>query len=142
MMSREIRMAGYNPQGDAFDFDGLTYDTSQLRIRADLDGDGTLVGEEDIIYRYDVCSRQIQRKTGSEDFQPFAENIQAFVFEYLDRSGNPTTVTDDIRQMRLAITAKSNGLTRTYGYQDITVTNRVRPRNLDYPGGIGFSTST
>ena len=140
MMSREIRMAGYNPQGAAFVFDGITYNSDELRIKADLDGNGALSGNEDITYLHDAETNQIQRKTGSDEFQPFAENIQAFNFEYLDRSGNATTVTEDIRQMRLSITVKSEDITRTYGYQTFTITNRVRPRNLDYPGGMGFAT--
>src|SRR5947208_3029429 len=41
MISRELRMAGYNPvQGTSFN--GITYDPVQLRIQADLNGNGEI----------------------------------------------------------------------------------------------------
>ncbi len=39
MITREVRMAGYNTNG-ALSFDGITYDTTQIRVQANLDGDG------------------------------------------------------------------------------------------------------
>jgi len=143
MMSREIRMAGYNPLGAAFIFNGVTYNTDELRVRMDLDGDGsTTSNNEDITYRYYPSDYQIMRRSSSSgSFEPFADNIHAFIFEYLDEYNNPTIVSTDIRQIRLTITTKNDQRTRTYGYQDITISSRIQPRNLGYPGGTGFSIS-
>ena len=57
LITREVRMAGYNTN-ESLSFDGITYDTSQMRIQANLDGDGdTADANEDIIYAYDSCWR-------------------------------------------------------------------------------------
>ena len=133
MITREIRMAGYDPTGtlqkddpteaDGIPFVGIPYDSSQLEIVADIagatDAAGDEVGDgetddanEDIIYKfYDATDstypNQIKRRTGNGTFQPFVENIEAFTFTYLDADGNATTNTADIRQIGIVITAKT-----------------------------------
>jgi type IV pilus assembly protein PilW len=142
MMSREIRMAGYNPTGA--DFFGIPYHATQLRLRADLRGDGaddppdgdTDDPNEDITYKYYEATHQIKRKTGHGYFQPFAENIQAFSILYLDSWGNPTAATADVRQIGITVTARTerpdpkhsaNGGYRTYG-----LTSLITPSNLAF----------
>ena len=145
MMSREIRMAGHDPTGAGFD--GITYDADQLQIKVDIykknntgdpDGD-TLDSNENIIYKYyDEHSKypyQIKRKTGNGTFQPFAENIKEFKFDYLDSAGNATTTTADIRQIRITITARTSKPDPDYsansGFRTYTLTSLITPRNLD-----------
>ncbi|NQT56785.1 MAG: prepilin-type N-terminal cleavage/methylation domain-containing protein [Desulfobacteraceae bacterium] len=145
MMSREIRMAGHDPTGAGFD--GITYDADQLQIKVDIykknntgdpDGD-TLDSNENIIYKYyDEHSKypyQIKRKTGNGTFQPFAENIKEFKFDYLDSAGNATTTTADIRQIRITITSRTAKPDPNYspngGYRTYTLTSLITPRNLD-----------
>jgi type IV pilus assembly protein PilW len=139
MITREIRMAGYDPTGAGFD--GITYSTSQLQIRADLDGSGSTDGtNENIRYAYyDEHSSypyQTKRKTGNGNFQPFAENIQSFIFDYLDSSGSTTTATSDIRQIRITITARTSKADADYsannGYRTHTLTSFITPRNLGF----------
>ena len=139
MMTREIRMAGYDPTGAGFD--GITYSSSQLQIRADLDGSGSTDGtNENIRYAYyDKDSSypyQIKRKTGNGSFQPFAENIQSFTFEYLDSAGSATTTTADIRQIRITIIARASKADADYfannGYRTHTLTSLITPRNLAF----------
>ena len=146
MMTREIRMAGYDPTGAGFD--GITYDADQLEIKADMyktkntgnpDGD-TDDSNEHIIYKYyDKDSSypyQIKRKTGNGNFQPFAENIQSFTFEYLDNAGSSPTTTADIRQIRITITARTSKADADYsannGYRTHTLISFITPRNLAF----------
>jgi type IV pilus assembly protein PilW len=146
MMTREIRMAGHDPTGAGFD--GITYDADQLQIKVDIykekntgdpDGD-TLDSNENIIYKYyDEHSKypyQIKRKTGNGTFQPFAENIKEFKFDYLDSAGNATTKTADIRQIRITITARTSkpdpDYTANGGYRTYKLTSLITPRNLAY----------
>lgn len=149
MMSREIRMAGYNPTGATFD--GITYHATQLQILADFRGnnDGPPVdppdgdtgdNNEDIIYTYDATNDRIDRNTGAGG-QPFAENIQAFNFDYLKADG-VTEVTssadnDEIRQIRLTIKARTSKPDPNYGtdfgYRTYTLTSVITPPNLDTP---------
>ena len=138
MMVREIKMAGYDPAGNGFN--GIVYDTTQLQILADLDGNGTATGtNENITYRYYNTSDypfQIKRKTGSGSFQPFAENIQTFTFDYLNINGTTTTSSANIRQVRVAITGRTAKLDPDYntngGYRTYNLTTVVTPQNLGY----------
>ena len=131
MMTREIRMAGYNPAGIAFD--GITYSASQLQVKADLDGNGTIAGQENIIYKHDSANYQVTRNIGSGD-QPLIENAQSFTFDYLDSAGNSTTTTANIRQIQITITARTAKPDPDYtpngGYRTYTLTSVITPRNL------------
>jgi prepilin-type N-terminal cleavage/methylation domain-containing protein len=134
MISSELTMAGYSPLGIVFS--GIPYDVSQLQIYADLNGNGALSDpNENITYTYDTSSKRILRNTGSGN-QPFAENIQSLVFECLDDQGNPTTVTENIRQIRLIISGRTSKPDPLYatnsGYRTYTLTSLVTPRNLVY----------
>ncbi|MDO9567538.1 MAG: prepilin-type N-terminal cleavage/methylation domain-containing protein [Candidatus Desulfaltia sp.] len=133
MMTREIRMAGYDPAGATFD--GIPYNAGQLQIRADLDGDGNITGQENIIYIYDATDLQIDRNIGSGD-QPFAENIQSFTFVYLKADGVTEVTTSaengDIRQIKITITARTSKADADYGgYRTHTLTSLITPRNLN-----------
>jgi len=139
MLSREIHTAGYDPTGAGFY--GITYNSDELRILADLDADGTTGGSnEDITYQYHSDYSQIRRKTGNGSFQPFAENIQNFTFEYLDSTGNATTSTASIRQMRISVTAKTEkpdqDFQKNSGYRAITLTSLITPPNLNLITGL------
>ena len=130
MMVREIRMAGYNPTGASFD--GIPYHTSQLQISADLDGDGSTGNlNEAIIYTYDVENLRINRTAGA-GAQPFAENIQSFIFDYLDAAGSATITSADIRQLQIAITARTAKPDPNYpgGYRTYVLRTLVTPENL------------
>ena len=139
MMAREIGMAGYNPAEATLV--GVTYDTTQLRIMADLNGDTeTGAANEDIAYKYYNSSEypyQIKRKTGGGDFQPFVENVQFFNFEYLKSDGiTSATTSAEVRQIRITIkgrTAKpDSSYTTNGGYRTYTLTSVIAPRNLAF----------
>jgi type IV pilus assembly protein PilW len=132
IMTGEIMMAGFNPADTAFD--GVTYSTLQLQIRADLDGDGTPDdASENIIYSHDTTNLQIDRDTGG-GAQPLIENVQAFTFEYLDGNGTATTTTANIRQVRITITMRTADPDPDYtpngGYRTYVLSSVIIPRNL------------
>ncbi len=134
MIAGELVMAGYSPSGAPFS--GIPYNASQLQIFADLNGNGVVTDpNENIIYTYDIGNMRILRNTGGGN-QPFSENIQSFVLEYLNKQGNPTTVTSNVRQVRLTITARTGRPDRLYApnsrYRTYTMTSLVTPRNLAY----------
>ncbi|NVL90370.1 MAG: prepilin-type N-terminal cleavage/methylation domain-containing protein [Desulfobacterales bacterium] len=134
MMTREIRMAGYDPTGAGFD--GIPYNDSQLQIFTDLNDDGTPDdSNENITYTYDGTNLQIDRNTGGGG-QPFAENIQSFIFAYLDSAGSATTTTADIRQIQITIIARTAKRDPDYspngGYRTYTLTSLITPPNLAF----------
>lgn len=134
MISREIRMAGYSPTGAAFD--GITYNPAQIQIRADLDGNGDTTGpNENIIYSHNDPNLRILRNAGSGD-QPFAENIQAFNFEYKKQDGSSAATSAEIRQIKITITGKTAKPDLNYpangGHRTYTLTSLITPPNLAY----------
>jgi type IV pilus assembly protein PilW len=163
MISREVRMAGFAPTGydsqfesdpstaqtapkmqriepTAARFVGIPYDTTQLEVIADLSGDGTIgdASHEKIVYKYYDTSdypKQIKRSTNGGTFQPFAENIQSFAFEYYKSDGTTTTTDADIRQIEITVTARTSKPDPNYspngGYRRYTLTTYITPPNLD-----------
>jgi len=162
MISREVKMAGFAPKGydskfeapggtaqtsplmqrkdpSAERFVGIPYNTAELKVVADLIGDGdTLDANESIAYTYDSANKQIDRNTGG-GAQPFAENIQSFSFQYLDSGGNTTTTVGNIRAIEITIEARTaredpNYTHPTYGngYRTYTLTSYVTPPNLAF----------
>ena len=149
IISRELKMAGYDPTGAGIV--GAPYSSTpiQLQIVADLNGDGETDGtlsnddtNEEIIYTYDGTNLQIDRDTGG-GAQPLAENIQSFTFTYWEGDG-ATEVTDaayedDIRTIKIEVIARTGQPDPNYthpqnsdGYRTFTLTSRVTPQNLDF----------
>jgi prepilin-type N-terminal cleavage/methylation domain-containing protein len=132
MIASEIAMAGYNPLDVIFE--GIPYNSLQLQIYADLNGNGLLTDpNENIIYTYNTAEKRILRNNGGGD-QPLAENIHSFTFEYLDAQGNVTTLTDEVRQIRVTIVGQTGRpdplYTENSGYRTYTLISEVTPRNL------------
>lgn len=135
IITREVRMAGYNTNG-GLTFDGIIYDTTQIRVQANLDGDAdTGDADEDIIYAYDTVDDVIERTTGGNT-ETLVEDIDVFTFQYLDESGTATTTSANIRQIQITITARTAKSDPNYtsngGYRTFTLTSLITPRNLAY----------
>lgn len=134
MISRELRLAGYDPTD--IGLIGIPYSADQLQVLADLDGDGlTTSPNEDIIYKYNLEDMQITRNTGGGD-QPFAENAQEFAFDYLDANGSSTADAAQIRQVKIALTIRTEKPDPDYsdngGYRTVKLSSYVTPRNLAF----------
>lgn len=139
IITREIRMAGYDPTDAGFDGitpnDTATCDDQQAgpRLRADLNEDGdTDDANEDITYCYDAANLQITRDSGGGR-QPFADNVQNPTITYLDEDGNPTAVAANIRKVVLTITTRTSKPDSNYsdngGYRTYTLTSTITIRN-------------
>ena len=154
MMAREIGMAGYDPCGvnsnsDPSDnFSGVTVSSTQLQIKADLNGNDPLSNncqspykgidsssQENVIYVNDTANYQITRNIGG-GAQSFVENVQSFTFEYLDGNGNVTATPANVRRIRITITGRTAkpdpAYTANGGYRTYALTEVIAPRNLAY----------
>ena len=140
VISRELLMAGYDPRGVnhdgdlSNDFHGISYDPGRLIIKADLNGNGSIVdANESIIFMLDASTQTIRRNTGGGN-QPFGENIESFVVEYFDQGGNPTVDSVSIQQVKITVTARTEDPDPKYllngGYRTVTLQSRLTPRNL------------
>ena len=136
ILSRELKMAGYKPNGGGFN--GVTYSTTQLRVQADLNSDGAIstssTANEQSTYAFENANEQITRAVGSGSAQILAEHISAFTFNYLDSAGAATTVSANIRQVSITITAKTAkpdpNFTSNGGYRTYTMSATITPGNL------------
>ena len=136
IITRELKMAGYKPNGGTFD--GVTYSVSQLMIQADLDGNGGIStsgsANEQISYAYDSTNKQITRKIGTGTVEALADNITAFTFSYLNSSGATTTTSSSIRQVAISITAITAKPDLNYspnnGHRTYQITATITPSNL------------
>ena len=136
VITRELKMAGYKPNGGTFD--GVTYSASQLMIQADLDSSGTISTSsstnEQITYAYDSASKQVTRKLGTGTAEVLADNITGFTFSYLNSSGATTTTSSSIRQVAISITAITAKPDLNYsannGYRIYQITATITPPNL------------
>lgn len=92
ILSRELRMAGYDPTGDA-GAGIVTATAAQIQFTMDLDGDGNVTGSnENVTYLlYDSGGdgdMDLGRRVGAGSPQPIARNIDALEFVYLDPNNN------------------------------------------------------
>ena len=110
-MTKEIRMAGCDPTGNA----GAGIDTANANsisftedIRGDSDGsdpDGATNDPNENI-AYALSGNNLVRNTGGGN-QVVAENIDALDFVYLDADGNSTATLADIRSVEITIVART-----------------------------------
>lgn len=143
LMVREIQMAKYNPAGTAFSSAyGVTYSASQLEVKADMNGDGTISTSsgsvEDIIYARDAANNYITRKLGSTGTAEIvADNITAFTFAYYDANGSAVTSSansGNIRKVTINITARTAkpdpSYTSNSGYRTYQISADITPPNM------------
>jgi len=139
--------AGYKPRGTE-SFTGVSYSTTELRIRANLNGylsdaqggNATIndSSDEHVVYTFDSANKQIKRAYGAVGATPevIASNIESFTFGYLDSSGAATTTPANIRQVSLDITARTSkpdpNLTTNNGYRTYDISTVITPTNLAY----------
>ena len=141
LMTREIRMAGYDPMGvnrdgsDSNDFSGVAYHPTELQIKSDLNGNGLLTdSNESIVFLYDASTLTLRRKVGRGGRQPLADHIQSLALQYFDQGGAPTTDSTNIRMIEVALTAQTEHTDPQYpkneGHRTFTLRSRITPRNL------------
>jgi type IV pilus assembly protein PilW len=137
IMTREIRMAGYDPTRDAnagittaqvgqisftldiidtsgatpFVSDGKTDGPGEIidfGFSADADQDNDRNGIPDIVIDGVPMALHLGRQTGGAGgYEAIAENFQAIEFRYLDNDGNVTTTLDDIRVVQISLLARA-----------------------------------
>ncbi len=130
LLTSEIRMAGYNPTGNA-NAGIVTATAGRLGFTQDLNDDGdTADANEEITYGFsttndatadgiaDTGSANLGRNTGTatgvggSGFQPISENFHAIEFNYLMADGTfisapAATAINDIRGIRISLLARA-----------------------------------
>ena len=134
MMTRELRMAGYDAGTDTSDSSCnlgapatgtaiapgiLAVTNNRIEFSMDLNEDGDCADSgENLAYYIYTASDSID-KLGRRDYsdtavQAIAENFDNLEFRYLDSSRTPTTTLDAIRSIQMSILAKARRPDRNY----------------------------
>lgn len=149
IMAREIKMAGYKPNGGTLT-GVVSYSSTGLTIQADIDGNGSVctagtmssvvcnTAYEQIAYAYDSANKKITRQVADGSVTTLAENISAFSMTYYQAQSGATASTatsaTNIRQIAISmtgITAKPDpSYTTNGGYRTVTLSANVTPINL------------
>lgn len=120
LMEREIRMAGYDPTGDAGAGIHTNSNANSIRITKDItdnSGTGAPDGDtgdvnEDVTYALFDADGDGDMDLGRTDTngvgnQPLAENIDALNFVYLDENGTPTANISEMRSVQITLVARA-----------------------------------
>ena len=162
IMTREIRLAGFNPKVTLSKCAGtlpssLTStpcvgiqdaSTNSISFTSDINGNGDLTPgipsipnpNENITYdRYESPSGSgiyALGRTSNGSKQPVVENIDSLTFTYLNNADGTAATIDAIRSIQVSIVAKTAKPDPSYptngGYRTYTLTSRITPRNLAY----------
>lgn len=125
IMLHEMRMAGFDPTGNAGA--GITAASSNsIKFTKDLNRDGNFVDDsgadvneevEYYLYTSDGIQKLGRKSPSTSIVQPVAENVDALDFVYLDQdgnvidddgSGNVTTNISDIRSVQISLVVKTD----------------------------------
>lgn len=123
LMIKEIRMAGYDPQGAGSYGIIAGSDADTFNFTADVNDDGGVPGSgETFLYElYDTDgdgkNDSLRRTSGGP---PVAENIEQLEFVYLDSSGTPIAVpltlvsAESVRSVQISFLAKADKPDRNF----------------------------
>jgi type IV pilus assembly protein PilW len=134
IISREIRMAGYNPMRlSGAGIVTATADTFHFTMDMNRSNSVDETAEERVTYAFDLANNRVNRilyqGTGSEDSLPLIENVTAFNFTYFDESDNPTVTPADIKTVIITMTCSDRD--DKGGTFDRTFNSMVNLRNLN-----------
>lgn len=124
-LEREIRMAGLDPSGTS----GariIEAQSNRIRFSEDMDGDGMIDGNEDIVYALDDTDGDGNSDELDRNNWTVAQYITALEFVYLDESGMHTLTSGHVRSVSVTVTARAPG-----GLQR-SLTAFIACRNLRY----------
>jgi type IV pilus assembly protein PilW len=100
IMTRNIRMAGFNPLN--INPVGIVQaDSNSIRFEYDTNGSGTIAtnGDEDVAYLFNAENKQlVQQKNGDGNRYPLVDNVFDLAFRYFDE--NDDMVTNDLAAIR------------------------------------------
>lgn len=138
LMTRDIRMAGFQPEDETGPKPGFTTaKDTELIFERDLDENGTIEDSEKIGYRFDSDARELQRDSGNgSNYQTLGENIEAVEFLYtLANDTSTTTATTELKNIR-AVTISVLGIAAT---PDASFTNETAYIPGSKLSGVTFS---
>ena len=137
LMSRDIRMAGYDPRGTGtFSITGAT--STSFSSTQDLDGLITVGPDETVAYSLNGTTSLRRSTDGGVTFQPVIDNITNLGFEYLVVTAGATSTSPETRTWTNFSTATAN----TSAPASSTDLANIRAVNICLQGRTSRQTST
>jgi len=143
LMTREIRMAGFDPTGLADAGIGDTSTATVINFTEDIRGDNAgdpsdgVTDDPNENITYSLAGNNLVR--ASVDGGPqsvVAENISALNFFYLDEDNNPTATASEIRCVQIAIVTRTGR--SELGYNNIFEYYNLQGQKIFGPANDGF----
>lgn len=133
LLTTELRQAGADPKNPPAGVVGIvTADSTRIRVRADLNGDGTLQTtepSEDVTYRFNDTTKVVTRDPGS-GAATILSNVKTMRLSYFDSANQqilpmPLSTANAARvtSIRLLLTADSRD------YKPLALDTRITLRN-------------
>lgn len=122
IISKELQIAGYDPQGragagiveefspphDVLNID-YNYDKSIIGFTIDSNGDAYINPQDGEMIAYRINNKSLERYNSKIDqWEILSENIDALNFVYLDQEGNRTYDIKEFKAVEITILAKTN----------------------------------
>ena len=133
LMTAELRQAGADPSIPPAGIVGIvSADSTVLRVRADLNGDGaiqTTEPSEDVIYSFDPVAKKLLRNPGAGAVSAL-DRVTTMRFSYFNAAGQPLTPLPLSAANRALV--NTIGVTVTCNHQQthpFTLSTRVAMRN-------------
>jgi type IV pilus assembly protein PilW len=129
MMTREIRMAGYDPQNTGATI--RTANVAEIAFDSDDNGNGDIGTNERFYYALNNGNGNLERGRWDDlgNLNPVALNIDALNFVYLDNDGITASSLADIRSVQITLVARSG--------DDVPVLMRKHTDNTIYTNQQG-----
>ena len=130
---REIRMAGYDPTGNA-NAGIITANATSINLSEDIDGDASISGDENITYA--LANNGNGDNNLERNGNLAAENIDAVDFVYLNASGASTATLSEIRSVQITLVARTGR--GDLGYVDTEVFTNQQNTPIFGPANDNF----
>jgi type IV pilus assembly protein PilW len=133
MMTRDIRMAGLDPTGDAGDAGIVSADNSSIHVRYDYDASKVCNGtspNEDVNYQYDAADKRIEINGNALTEN---ESIDSMQFTYTLADGTVSTSPadpDEIRLVSVRVCGKIHGSFEDEFSEVYCFNNIIKCRNM------------
>lgn len=133
VITRDLQMAGYDPQGrseagivstfppphDTFTID-YGNDKNIIGFMIDSNGDGEIKAEHNEMIAYRINNKSLERYYSNESkWDVLSENIDSVDFVYLDQDGSRTYKIRDFKAIEVTILAKTNKKDR--GFNNLSI---------------------
>ena len=106
IMTRNIRMAGFNPLKLSDVGIKSDFSADNIRFSFDLDSDGIVIDDEEIRFFFDEADQKLKKQKRGGNRITLIDNVTNLQFSYLDVNDQPTTDPAYIKTVVVSLTVR------------------------------------